>query len=110
LDNRTINIARITGHPYSQQLLDNLSMLLDQHNADLSISNSRIPHQEIDLFIMERQPLIPELQWVSQPSILQFSIQPIAIARTEIKNLTHVPYPWWIDVRDIVLPPIENLN
>lgn len=110
LDNRTLNIARITGHPYSQKLLDNLSMLLDQHNADLSISNSRIPHQGIGLFIMEHQLLIPELQWASQPSILQFSVQSIAIARSEIKNIAQIPYPWWIDVRNILLPPIENLN
>ncbi len=110
LDNRTITIARITGHPYSQQLLDNLSMLLDQQNAELSISNSRIPHQEIDLFITESQPLIPELQWASHPLLLQFSIQSIAIGRSEIENQAQVPYPWWIDVRNILLPPIENLN
>ncbi|GAA5521967.1 ABC transporter substrate-binding protein [Aliifodinibius salicampi] len=110
LDYRTVNIARITGHPYSQQLLNNLSMLLDQNNADLSISNSRIPHQGIGLFITERQPLIPERQWALQPSILQFSVQSIAVARSEIKNLTQTPYPWWIDVRNILLPPIENLN
>lgn len=111
LANRTINIAPLTDHPYSRQLLENLSILLDQHNAELSISNSRIPHREIDLFITEHQPLIPKLQWPSQPSsILQFSVQSIAIGRSEIKNLTKVPYPWWIDVRNILLPPIENLN
>lgn len=110
LENRTINIASLTDHPYSQQLMDNLSMFLDQHNAELSISNSRIPHQGIDLFITERQPFIPELQWASHPSILQFSVQSITITRSEIKNLTKVPYPWWIDVRNIQLPPIENLN
>lgn len=110
MDNRTITIARITGHPYSYQLVENLSILLNENNAELSLSEIQVPHQEIGLFITERQPLIPELQWSSQPSLLQFSVQPIAIGRSEIENQTQVPYPWWIDVRNIVLPPIENLN
>jgi ABC-type transport system substrate-binding protein len=58
MDDRTINIAPVTNHPYSQQLLENLSLLLEQQNSELSISNSRIPHQGIGLFITERQPLI----------------------------------------------------
>jgi ABC-type transport system substrate-binding protein len=96
--------------PFERFVLQRLGHTLEEQEVQLSISNLRIPTKEAGLFFTRSVPLIPALEWQSQPAILSFTLRPYTLIHHSVEGISTNQYPWWINLRDTEIPALENIN
>ncbi len=96
--------------PFVRTFMGSLSEMLANYDISLQMSQIRAPTKNTALFVTSHFPLIPNDRWSSYEPLVEFTVQQLALQRSEIKALNFNQYPWWFDIRGVTLPAEENLN
>lgn len=96
--------------PFISTYLGSLAQTLEQQDISLQMAEIQIPTRNTHLLVSRQYPFLSHDRWVSYPELFQFSVHPTALYRTEITGLHFNQYGWWLNLRDVSLPPFDKLN
>ncbi|TYP93330.1 extracellular solute-binding protein, family 5 Middle [Fodinibius salinus] len=94
---------------FVRTFLGAFSQVLSSQNSSLRMLQIRAPSRDTGLFFTQHYPLISVKEWSTSP-LFRFSVQQLALFRSEINGLQFNQHPWWIDVRGVELPAAENMT
>lgn len=96
--------------PFVRTFLGNLSGSLSGIGTSLKMIEIQAPSRNTALFFTQDYPLIPDRSWQNYRPLFRFSVEQLALQRTEINGLAFNSYPWWFNLRNVTLPTADNLN
>lgn len=96
--------------PFVRTFMGDLANKLSEFDIAMQMMQIRAPSRNTGLLITTNYPLIPSPQWNAHPALFRFTVQQLAVQRSEINNLHFNQYPWWFNLRGVTLPAAENLN
>lgn len=99
-----------TDDPFARTFIDALSQTLGKADITLQMRKIRAPSQNTALLVTQHYPAIPNNRWDDYPPLFRFSVEHLAVQRTEIDGLNFNRHPWWFDIRGVTLPAVEQLN
>ncbi|MDX1672797.1 MAG: ABC transporter substrate-binding protein, partial [Balneolaceae bacterium] len=97
--------------PFMRYFITQLTNQLQPAGVDLEMSRIRTPNINTAFFFTRHAPL-----YTGDPppsishTLADFSIRQTALRINELKNLSFNKYPWWIDLRRVELPGIDQLQ
>ncbi|MGM0546500.1 MAG: ABC transporter substrate-binding protein [Bacteroidota bacterium] len=106
-------LAVYSENSFIRTYLGSLSDALERGDAQLSMTKFRTPTRLTNLWVTTHSPLIHQENAQLNndfPPLLRFLVYPTALHRNEITNLDFNEYGWWIDLRGVSLPTLNNLN
>jgi len=95
--------------PFIRTYLGSLSRRLQSYTT-LQMIQIQAPSRSTGLLFTVNYPLIPEARWDNYKPLYQFNVRQAALLRNEIDGLEFNQYPWWLDLRGVMLPAAEELN
>ena len=95
--------------PFIRTYLGSLSRNL-QNETSLQMIQIQAPSRKTGLLFTINYPLIPAAQWEDYDALYRFNVEQAALLRNEINGLEFNQYPWWLDLRGVMIPAAEQLN
>lgn len=106
----TLNIT-FTTDPFLRAFLQALKDTLSQRGIVLNMADIRTPVRSTGLYTDTHIPLHPADVWAGAPNtLIRFSARQTAVYLSSIENLTFNNYLWWMDLRPVTIPEIDNLG
>lgn len=98
--------------PFARTYLGNLSRILNRQGVTLGMTKFRTPTRNIDLLIAQHTPLINsrEKNSTTGTELFRFRVYPTALYLNKITGLNFNQHGWWLDLRGVSLPTLDNLN
>lgn len=99
--------------PFARTYLAKLSEVLERQDAELSMTEFHTPTRNTDLWVTIDRPLITDRDdkiGDNFPELFRFQVYPTAIQHSEITDLNFNQYGWWLNLRGVSLPTLNNLN
>lgn len=99
-----------TEDPFQKWMLAQISARLNGDKQLIRMLRIRTPGRNTALYNRSFVSLYPGHKPADNPSILMsYSIKQTALSINEIQRLRFNRYPWWMDLRNVTLPGIDQL-
>lgn len=107
----TVNIT-YSDDIFINRFISKLNSDLQRRGTNLQMNAIRTPTRNIGLYMHSNIPFYSGQSWpygLDHYTLAGFSTTHLALYRNDINNLSFNIYPWWLDLRTVTLPALDNL-
>lgn len=107
----TLSITQ-TDDIFAKRFISMLSDDLQLKGVSLQVKDIRVPTRNTGLYIHSNIPFYSGQSWpfgLDHYTLAGFSSRQMPIYRNEIEKLSFNNYTWWMDLRSVTIPAIDNL-
>ena len=97
--------------PFLETFMRALADTLGRDGVTLDMADIRTPVRSTGLYTSSHIPLHPaDSSDGAANTLISFSVRQTAVSLNSIEHLTFNNFPWWMDLRSVNMPGIDNLG